>query len=313
MKLHPISLQGLLIKVKADDDLTAFDTLFAHSYVQLSSIAARYLPSAEQASQAVIHIFAELWQHRKYIPIQEEVLPYLEKLVKKYCRNHTHTLPPIKDAIALSRDIALKSLHSRIDQNEEEGASQKERFRLGLPLMLLKAASLFMVIIPLYFFFKAQALTESVSPIYTELSFLQAAEVPPEGYALSDGSKVALQPQSALRYPQIFSERLREVYLEGSAYFSVNAHQKAPFIIHIGSAQIRCKDGLLWVKRLEETHELEVIVSEGVVAFQGQKGEKHTLLTSHQKLTYSLDAHTLERRRAAPHEEMAAYTPLGLR
>lgn len=55
---------------------------------------------------------------------------------------------------------------------------------------------------------------------------------------LEDGTKVWLNSDSQLRYPEIFSGHNREVYLEGEAYFEVTQNPGRPFIVHSGIQKI---------------------------------------------------------------------------
>ena len=48
---------------------------------------------------------------------------------------------------------------------------------------------------------------------------------------LPDGSKVWLNNAATLKYPREFSEKERNVYLEGEAYFEVTHHENKPFIL----------------------------------------------------------------------------------
>ncbi|HVO73380.1 MAG TPA: FecR domain-containing protein [Ignavibacteriaceae bacterium] len=49
---------------------------------------------------------------------------------------------------------------------------------------------------------------------------------------LSDGSKITLNGESKLKYPDHFDNSIREVYLEGEGYFVVNHDNSRPFIVH---------------------------------------------------------------------------------
>ncbi len=49
---------------------------------------------------------------------------------------------------------------------------------------------------------------------------------------LFDGTKITLNANSTLRYPDHFGETSREVYLDGEAYFEVVHNAKKPFIVH---------------------------------------------------------------------------------
>ena len=54
---------------------------------------------------------------------------------------------------------------------------------------------------------------------------------------LSDGTKVWLNSQSKIRYPVIFNDITREVYLEGEAYFDV-AEDGRPFQVITSQVEV---------------------------------------------------------------------------
>lgn len=55
---------------------------------------------------------------------------------------------------------------------------------------------------------------------------------------LKDGTEVWLNSLSSLRFPYIFSEKNREVFLTGEAYFKVAPQTTHPFIVHAGETTI---------------------------------------------------------------------------
>ncbi|MCF3111260.1 FecR domain-containing protein [Niabella sp. CC-SYL272] len=56
---------------------------------------------------------------------------------------------------------------------------------------------------------------------------------------LDDGTEVWLNAVSSLKFPYRFSGNIREVYLEGEAYFSVTKNPDRPFIVHNGQTAVR--------------------------------------------------------------------------
>ncbi|WP_224750926.1 FecR family protein [Mucilaginibacter pankratovii] len=56
---------------------------------------------------------------------------------------------------------------------------------------------------------------------------------------LSDGTKIWLSPSSSLQYPDQLTGNLREVKLEGEAFFEVAKDKKHPFVIHSGQMDTR--------------------------------------------------------------------------
>lgn len=56
---------------------------------------------------------------------------------------------------------------------------------------------------------------------------------------LADGTKVWLNSSSQLKFPMNFTGPLREVYLEGEAYFEIAQHKEKPFIVHTANTVVR--------------------------------------------------------------------------
>lgn len=57
--------------------------------------------------------------------------------------------------------------------------------------------------------------------------------------SLPDGSEIALNLNSKITYPKKFNKNVREVNLDGEAYFSVQHNSKQPFIVNAGNAKIK--------------------------------------------------------------------------
>jgi transmembrane sensor len=94
--------------------------------------------------------------------------------------------------------------------------------------------------------------------------------------ALNDGSQVALNKDAQLKYPEKFKGNLREVYLNGEAYFEVAKNSKKPFIIHASNACIMVI-GTSFNINSNNNGNVELIVNSGVVAF-GKDGLKQKVV-----------------------------------
>jgi ferric-dicitrate binding protein FerR (iron transport regulator) len=94
--------------------------------------------------------------------------------------------------------------------------------------------------------------------------------------ALNDGSHVALNREAVLQYPDKFKGNLREVYLNGEAYFEVAKNSKKPFIIHASNACIMVI-GTSFNVNSNNNGNVELIVNSGVVAF-GKEGLKEKVV-----------------------------------
>jgi len=88
---------------------------------------------------------------------------------------------------------------------------------------------------------------------------------------LSDGSKVKLNANSKLTFPESFSENKREVYLEGEAFFEVYADETKPFIVHTGPVTTTALGTAFNINAYEAGKEIKVALAEGKVVVQTKR------------------------------------------
>ena len=82
---------------------------------------------------------------------------------------------------------------------------------------------------------------------------------------LSDGSKVTLNAGSTFTISKNFNEQLREVTLEGEAYFDIVHNPEKPFIIHTTSMNIKVLGTIFNVKAYPTDKTLETSLIRGSV------------------------------------------------
>lgn len=85
-------------------------------------------------------------------------------------------------------------------------------------------------------------------------------------FILSDGTQVHLNSGSRLEYPTTFDGALREVRLEGEAYFDVTRDTSHPFVVHTGEITTKVLGTSFDVRSFPEEEEVMVAVAEGKVA-----------------------------------------------
>lgn len=98
---------------------------------------------------------------------------------------------------------------------------------------------------------------------------------------LPDGSTVTLNKMSSLSYPENFDGDLRQVELEGEAFFNVAPDKSKPFVIHSNEASVTVVGTSFNVKTTEE--KTEVIVETGIV--EVAKKDFMVKLNPHEKAT----------------------------
>ena len=102
---------------------------------------------------------------------------------------------------------------------------------------------------------------------------------------LSDGTKVWLNSQSKIKYPVIFNNITREVYLEGEAYFEVAKDAHRPF--HVNVKNNVCVEVLgtsFNVRGYSDENSVETVLEEGVVRMS--QGKDTVVLKPGHKATY---------------------------
>lgn len=90
---------------------------------------------------------------------------------------------------------------------------------------------------------------------------------------LPDGTLVSLNTNTKISYPRKFERNIREVSIEGEAFFEVKPDKSRPFVIHAGKAQIKVLGTSFCVNAYPETKQVEVIVQTGKVQVMNKAAE----------------------------------------
>jgi transmembrane sensor len=109
---------------------------------------------------------------------------------------------------------------------------------------------------------------------------------------LEDGSLVILEPQSTLAYHGHFGDKVRRVYLQGTAFFNIKRDSTKPFLVHINNITTEVLGTSFKITTNEKNKDVEVAVLTGkVLVYENQKSEAHNkrsvLLTPNQKVRYT--------------------------
>jgi transmembrane sensor len=108
---------------------------------------------------------------------------------------------------------------------------------------------------------------------------------------LADGSKVWLNADSKLQYPNTFKGNTREVTLVGEAFFDIAKNKQKPFIIHLQAGTVRVLGTSFNIKAYEGSKWVETSVLTGKVAFipavsKNNQNTDTTFLTPNMKAVY---------------------------
>jgi ferric-dicitrate binding protein FerR (iron transport regulator) len=142
----------------------------------------------------------------------------------------------VKALLAIDEDAALKKLQGRI-------ASERRKARLISPVFIRYAAAAIIIaaaILGGYFIYGGAAGKGQVAKYIFPVSF-KAVSTPRkkmQELILSDGTAVSINATSRLHYPEVFDSLVRNVIVEGEAFFEVQPlynrnGQKIPFRVTI--------------------------------------------------------------------------------
>ncbi len=139
---------------------------------------------------------------------------------------------------------------------------------------------------------------EDISSVAQEGVITFQSEGKPQSLTLEDGSKVILGKESSIRYPVKFDAHLRQVYLEGEAFFEVRRDEKKPFMVYSGGLVTRVLGTSFNIRSLPSTGKIEVeVVSGSVSVYENKKGKSSeadaVILTPNQRVVFEKSSRKL--------------------
>lgn len=115
---------------------------------------------------------------------------------------------------------------------------------------------------------------------------------------LADGTQIWLNAGSTIKYEPTLSGKIREVNLDGEAYFKVSKNKHKPFVVTTKYAQVKVLGTVFNLKAYSDDKKVETTLEEGSVEFslngstaepvELKPGEQVVFNTSDQKLTMSI-------------------------
>jgi transmembrane sensor len=140
----------------------------------------------------------------------------------------------------------------------------------------------------------------SLSKSHQEVSMFNMIIVPKgqrSQLVLADGTKIWLNSDTKLKYPEKFIGNSRKVFLDGEAYFEVAKSKKIPFIVDAGKMEISVMGTTFNVRNYPEDKKIETILIEGKVSLRtndiGNKLNTEYILKPNQKATFIKSANAI--------------------
>ncbi|NJK93566.1 MAG: FecR family protein [Bacteroidales bacterium] len=171
---------------------------------------------------------------------------------------------------------------------ESKVSDRKETSALFLKIALPAAAALLLAFLTGIFVYKYVNNKYSANSLaYNEIIVPLGAK---SQVILPDGTKVWLNAGSKLKYPVLFENKSRKVFLEGEAFFDVTPDKERMFLVKTSDITIKVFGTRFNVKSYPEENKVTTTLVEGLVAIEtGDKNKSDTYLKPNQTATFFKD------------------------
>lgn len=181
-----------------------------------------------------------------------------------------------------------------------------EQRRYLLRPFLKYAALLILCLLPAYGLYTWLGGGEMHRVLYTEVT---AGKGENRSLTLPDGSRATLNAGSVLKYPTEFRGDLRQIEMNGEAFFEVSSDKTKPFLIHTRDADIRVLGTSFNVKAYEADEEVAICVKTGKVEVALAEGTIR--LTPDEEIVFDKGSREISKRRISA-DKVTAWLKGGL-
>lgn len=186
-------------------------------------------------------------------------------------------------------DHEFSFLEAKMDEAEEEtppillNDSPIEENQTGYNWLKISGIAASIAALMIVAYFLAPSEIENLPDDWKEV----LASTGQKEVALPDGSKVILNKNSKLSYPENFAGAERSVRLEGEAFFKVQPDQEHPFIVRSGQQKIEVLGTSFNVRNYSGEPTSSVQVAEGKVRFTPTEGIEGLVLLPGNRATFN--------------------------
>lgn len=173
-----------------------------------------------------------------------------------------------------------------------------------LPWRWIAAASVVLVVMASWLYLnyqKAPDASSLIAAMPANTIHDENTTAQPKIITLADGTAITLKPGSSIYYKKDFEDSLREVYLEGEAFFHVARNPQKPFLVYYNNLVTRVLGTSFTINTNPQTGNIEVAVKTGrVQVYENKKLASVTgaplsvILTPNQKAVYEADKRILQ-------------------
>ena len=199
-------------------------------------------------------------------------------------------------------DLAWNKVESQIFLENKAETSTRQRSLINRPMYRWVAAAVVLLAVGVVGWLVTQG-----SDNQWVSKFAETRQITP--IVLADGSKVWLNKDSKLRFPEQFDQKERKVFLEGEAFFEITKNPEVPFLIEASNTTTKVLGTSFNIKATKSSQEVKVSVATGKVAFfPTNRPQQTVLLTKNQQGVYSKTEKQVIKRESYDANEMTWQT-----
>lgn len=173
----------------------------------------------------------------------------------------------------LLKDQLYDNLMQQVEFHKEERSGKR---RLMIRRWSIAASIIFFAGLTLYRFYPAeQKVTNELAaidqPVKNPVITISNSTNNKQSYFLTDSSKVIISPNSSISYDSSFSNKRREIVLQGAAFFDVKKNPSLPFSVSANGVNITALGTSFTISSLGNDSLLNVELHEGRVVVQADQ------------------------------------------
>ncbi|MCC5905339.1 MAG: FecR family protein [Balneolaceae bacterium] len=166
--------------------------------------------------------------------------------------------------------VEMKRGRGRVQELQHPSGQNKRRssFAIWLRIAAILVVGILFSVYAISYFTGLQGEEHTIAESESVMQEVKTDRANQSEMTFTDGTVVRLNAASLIRFPRQFDSDVRNLYLEGEAWFDVRHNPDVEFIVETPEATIRVLGTEFNVRAYSDEEQVEVVVADGVVALQ---------------------------------------------
>lgn len=194
---------------------------------------------------------------------------------------------------AVLKEEMLQFVNNRIDSSPTTRYFSSRFPKVAAVLIVLVVAALFYWLPSFHLSIETNEI-QKPGQVSRTVTYTFEAENEPLHHYLPDGSYVVLEPGTKITYQPGFQEEIREVELEGKAFFDIRHDADRPFVVKSNDLMTRVLGTAFYISTFDSNHEFSIAVTRGKVAVSDHN-QDFGILEMNDQMVLNMDTYEVTR------------------